>query len=105
MNDFIQIILIAGGLAIFGVLVAGGVETWREGRRQERIRRVKRELAETQQDLQALTMQHQAWLNAEAHETRKALIMESFRAASQQARNGTRNKTRGQKHNNVSRPS
>ena len=47
------------------------IDNWRKRRRLARIQRVQRELAETQRNLEALAMQHQAWLNGQAHEARK----------------------------------
>lgn len=64
------------------------VEKWRARRRLANIQRVERELAQTKRRLETLALQHQAWLQAQAHEARKALIMESFNA-SREARNGT----------------
>ena len=66
---------------MMGLMIATEIDEWRKRRRQARIRRIKRELAETQRNLEALAMQHQAWLNGQAHEARKALIVESFIAS------------------------
>lgn len=66
---------------MMGLMIATEIDEWRKRRRQARIRRIQRELAETQRNLQALALQHQAWLNSQAHEARKALIVESFIAS------------------------
>lgn len=81
MADLLFISITAGVLAMMGLMIASEIDEWRKRRRQARIRRIKRELAETQRNLEALAMQHQAWLNGQAHEARKALIVESFIAS------------------------
>ena len=74
---------------MMGLMIATEIDEWRKRRRQARIRRIQRELAETQRNLQALALQHQAWLNGQAHEARKALIMESFNASREAPTNTT----------------
>lgn len=81
MDDFLFVSLITGALTMLGLHAATEIDNWRRRRRLARIQRVQRELAETQRNLEALAMQHQAWLNGQAHEARKALIMESFWAS------------------------
>ena len=81
MIDVILLSVTAGvvsGLATY--LIAVDVANWCKHRRLARIKRVEHELALTKQHLEALAMEHQAWLNARAHEARKALILESFLA-------------------------
>ena len=73
--------LVCGVIAMLILDAVGEIDNWRKRRRLTRIRRVQRELAETQRNLAALAMQHQAWLNGQAHEARKELIMESFWAS------------------------
>ena len=77
MHVFLYIILVA----VEGVVVYMIFRDWQQERRRKTIRRVERELAETQQRLGELAMEHQAWLQGQALEARKALIAESFRAA------------------------
>lgn len=81
MDDFLFVSLTTGVLTMLGLHAATEIDNWRKRRRLARIRRVQRELAETQRNLAALAMQHQAWLNGQAHEARKELIMESFWAS------------------------
>ena len=81
MDDFLLFSLGTGALLMLGLNAATEIDNWRKRRRLARIQRVKRELAETQRNLQALALQHQAWLNGQAHEARKALIVESFIAS------------------------
>jgi hypothetical protein len=83
---FVDSVVIAGGLVMLGCLVVDEVVAWRNRRRKASIQRVERELAQTQRSLEALAMRHDVWLQAQAHEARKALILESF-LASQEARN------------------
>lgn len=99
---FVDCIVIAGGLVMLSSLVVDEIVDWRNRRRQARVRRIERDLAQTQRSLEALAMQHDAWLRAQAHEARKALILESFHA-SQEAREGARDPRRSQKYNNVLR--
>ena len=99
---FVDCVVIAGGLIMLGSFVVDEIVAWRSRRRQARVQRVERELAQTQKCLEALAMQHDAWLRAQAHEARKALILESFHA-SQKAREGGRDPHRSQKYNNVLR--
>lgn len=87
---------------MFGSLVTDEIAAWRSRRRQARVQRVESELAKTQKCLEALAMQHDTWLQAQAYEARRALILESFHA-SQDARESSREPRRSQKHNNVSR--
>jgi len=95
MIDVLFISITAGVLAMMGLMIATEIDEWRKRRRQARIRRIKRELAETQRNLQALALQHQAWLNGQAHEARKALIVESFIASREpQGTAGFRERTR-----------
>lgn len=93
MVDLIAISVTAGVLAMLGYLAASEFDIWRKRRRLARIQRVERELAETQRNLQALVMQYQTWLHAGAHEARKAMIMEAFRA-SREERNTTVSRSR-----------
>jgi len=86
MADLTVMSLTAGALAMLGYLAQTEFENWRRRRRLARIERIEGELAQTQRRLEALALEHQAWLQAQAHETRKALIMESFHA-SRDARN------------------
>ena len=99
---FVDSIVIAGGLVVLGSLVVDEIVDWRNRRRKVRVQRIERELAQTQRCLEALAMQHDAWLRAQAHEARKALILESFHA-SQETRDSARDPRRSQKHNNVLR--
>ena len=78
---FVDSVVIAGGLVMLGSLVVDEIVAWRNRRRKASIQRVERELARTQRSLEALAMQHDAWLRAQAHEARKALILESFHAS------------------------
>ena len=81
MEDIVFASLTGGALAMVGLAIGTEIDNWLMRRRQARIRRIKRELAETQRNLEALAMQHQAWLNGQAQEARKALIVESFIAS------------------------
>ncbi len=81
--------LVCGVVAMLILHAVGEIDDWRNRRRLARIRRVQRELAETQRNLEALAMQHQAWLNSQAHEARKELIMESFWASLEAPSDGT----------------
>lgn len=76
------------------------ISAWNRRRRQVRIDRVERELAETQQRLHTLALRHDSWLREQAHEARKALIMESFHA-SREVRVGEHEEPRCAKHNDV----
>ncbi len=102
MLELADSLLIAGGVVMLGAAVGDMTVDWWRRRRMARIQRVERELAETRMRLEALAFQHQAWLQAQAHEARKALILESFHA-SRKANAGTTDGTRSQKHNNVLR--
>lgn len=102
MADLLFISLTAGVLAMMGLMIATEIDEWRKRRRHARIRRIKRDLAETQRDLQALALQHETWLNGQAHEARKALIMESFEA-SRSNPSKAHDRARSQKHNGVLR--
>ncbi|MCL5734745.1 MAG: LapA family protein [Actinobacteria bacterium] len=82
-------------------LTVGLVISWRRDRRKARLKRVRREIAETQRQLQSLAFRHDAALRAQAHEARKALIMESFRA-SKEAPVSAREDHRCTNHNGVS---
>jgi len=86
MLQLIGFALLAGGLAMLGSLVVIEITDWRNRRQQARIQRIERGLAQAQQRLEVLALQHAAWLQGRAHEARKELIMESFRA-SHDARN------------------
>jgi hypothetical protein len=81
--ELIVIILLAlaGGLAMFGPQAVTEIALWRDRRHQARVRRIERELAQTQGQLEALALRHAAWLQACGHEARKALILESFRVS------------------------
>jgi len=81
MDDLVLFSLGTGALLMLGLQAAAEIDKWRRRRHMKRVQRVRRELAETQRNLEALAMQHQAWLNAQAHEARKALIVESFIAS------------------------
>lgn len=81
MDEFLFVSLTTGVLTMLGLHAVTEIDNWRKRRRLARIQRIQRELAETQRNLEALAMQHQAWLNGQAHEARKALIMESFWAS------------------------
>ena len=85
MLELIGLTLLAAGLAFFGARVVTEIGLWRDRRNQARIKRIERELAQAQKRLAVLALQHAAGLQALAHEARKALIMESFRAAQEQA--------------------
>jgi len=89
MDDLLLFSLGTGALLMLGLNAATEIDNWRKRRRLARIQRVQRELAETQRNLKALAMQHQAWLNSQAHEARKALIMESFNASREAPTNAT----------------
>jgi hypothetical protein len=94
MIDIILLSLAAGALAgLMSFLTAMEIATWCRQRRRAKIKWIEHELALAQQRLDALTMEHQAWLNAQAHEARKALIMESF-LAPKDARTNTSSLTR-----------
>jgi hypothetical protein len=80
MTGLVSTLLILGVVAALAYLASSEIETKLKRRRLMRIKKVERELAETQRHLETLVMQHQVWLNAQAHEARKALIMESFLA-------------------------
>ena len=86
MLEFIGIILVGAVLAMLGSLVVTEITDWRNRRHQARLQRIERGLAQAQQRLEALALQHAAWLQGRAHEARKELIMESFHA-SQEAHN------------------
>lgn len=64
------------------------IVAWRARRRHTRIQHIQHEITETQRQLNALALHHHTLLHDQAHEARKALIMESFRA-SQEARGNT----------------
>ena len=89
MDDLLLFSLGTGALLMLGLNAATEIDNWRKRRRLARIQRVQRELAETQRNLESLAMQHQAWLNGQAHEARKALIMESFNASREAPTNTT----------------
>lgn len=101
---YILYILIAADSAlIIGMLtywLSTEVASWNRRRRQTQIQRVQQELAEAQQQLQALALRHDTWLRDNAHEARKALIMESFHA-SREVRVGDYEESRCVNHNDV----
>ncbi len=86
--ELIVVILLAlaGCLAMFGPQAVAEIRNWRNGRRQARVQRIERDLAQTQRQLEVLALRHAAWLQACGHEARKALILESFRAAQDSAK-------------------
>lgn len=95
MDDLVLFSLGTGAVLMLGLQAAAEIDKWRKRRHMKRVERVKRELAETQRNLEALAIQHQAWLNAQAHEARKALIVESFIASREpQGTAGFRERTR-----------
>jgi len=65
---------------LFVIVVAAALVSWWDERRQQKRRRIERELDEAQQQLRATILQLASELNADAHETRKAMIRESFLA-------------------------
>jgi len=71
---------------MLGSLAVAEIRDWRNRQHQARLQRIERGLAQAQQRLEVLALQHAAWLQGRAHEARKELILESFRA-SQEARN------------------
>ncbi|MCE5254324.1 MAG: hypothetical protein LLG45_09005 [Actinomycetia bacterium] len=81
MDEFLLFSLGTGAAMMLVLNAITEIDSWRKRRHMKRVQRVKRELAETQRNLEALALQHQAWLNAQAHEARKALIVESFIAS------------------------
>ena len=89
MDAVLLFALGAGALLMLGLSAATEIDSWRKRRHLARIQRVQRELAETQRNLEALAMQHQAWLNGQAYEARKELIMESFWASLEAPSDGT----------------
>ena len=93
MVEIIGCALVGGALVMLISLVATEIENWRKRRRLARIQQIERDLAQTRSRLEALAMQHQAWLHGQAHEARKALILESF-YASREARNNAGRPTR-----------
>lgn len=81
MIELVGAAIIAGGLTVYSA--ATSLVGWRKRRRLARIKRVQREIAETQAQLEAMARCHDAWLRDQAFEARKALIQESFRASHQ----------------------
>lgn len=77
--------ILALGLAMMIAQSVEGIVNARKERRLQRLRNLQLELSRTQTQLQILASQHKAWLNEQAHEARKALIIESF-VASQEGR-------------------
>lgn len=66
----------------FGVWMGGEwLMTWFARRREQRIARIEAELDRTQDELRATILQLADALSVEAHEARKALIRESYRAS------------------------
>ncbi len=59
-------------------IVATEIQNWRVRCRRSRIQRIQHELAETPKQLQTLALLHDGWLREQAHEARKALILESY---------------------------
>jgi len=104
MIELVICTLLIGCLTGLIYLMATGMSDWWAQRRQARIKRVQREIAQTQQQLQDLAFRHDAWLRDQAHEARKALIMESFRAA-QEASTDVHEDPRCTKYNKVWRHS
>lgn len=100
----ILFVLLAADISVLVYLLTGMIKDWNRRRQQVRVERVQRDLAETQQQLQALTLRHDTWLREQAHEARKALIIESFRAA-QESGNSVHQDQRCTKHNSVWRHS
>ena len=94
----------AGILLVFllALLLVGHAAQWLDRQSRQRAQQIERELAQAQERLEILALRHAAGLDALAHEARKALIMESFRA-SQEAHNTAGDEHRCQKHNNVLR--
>jgi hypothetical protein len=66
---------------LLGYAVALEIIDCRKQHREARVRRAERELAAVRSRLEALALQHKAWLQGQAHEARKALIMESYRVS------------------------
>ena len=96
----ILLLLLAADLTVLIYLVTDAIRDWNRQRQRVRIQRVQQELAETQQQLQTLALRHDAWLRDQAHEARKALIMESFHA-SKEARVGVYEEPCCTNHNDV----
>lgn len=69
------------------IVIAAALVSWWDERQQQKRRRIERELDEAQQQLRATILQLATELNADAHDTRKAMIRESF-LAGQRAQNG-----------------
>jgi hypothetical protein len=95
MDQLLLSSLGTGVAMILGLSAVAKINKWKKCHQMRRIQQVKRELAETQRNLEALATQHRAWLNSQAHEARKALIVESF-LASQEAQDSavSRKRTR-----------
>lgn len=96
----ILFLLLAADLSVLVYLVVDAIRDWNRQRQRVRIQRVQQELTETQQQLQTLALRHDAWLRDQAHEARKALIMESFHA-SKEARVSAYEEPRCANHNDV----
>jgi hypothetical protein len=81
MPTFAVVLLVLACIAAAAVVAVNETRVWQKQRRQREIERLRREVAETQQRLQALAIEHKTWLEGQALEARKAMIMESFRAS------------------------
>ena len=88
MPTFAIVLLVIASTFAIGIAIAQEIKKQRKRWHRQEIERVRRDVIETQRQLQALAIAHQNWLDDQANEVRKALIMESFRfshGAAQQA--------------------
>ncbi len=102
MLEPLRTVAIVACIVAVAALIAGFIDEWLKYRNQARLDKIEEDLARAQQRLQALALRHEAWLHEQAHEARKALIMESF-IASHEAQEARTSEHRSQKHNSILR--
>lgn len=83
VGEVIATILLVGVIAFF--IAAGGevFMQWKKSRRERRIARIEAELDRQAAELRGTILSLAEQLGANAHEARKALIRESYRATGQ----------------------
>jgi hypothetical protein len=88
MLQLVIFLLIAADVGVLISMSIYEIAAWRARRRHTRIQHIQHEITETQMRLNSLALHHHTLLHEQAHEARKALIKESFRA-SHEARGNT----------------